>query len=600
MKQSFSTSLNLFKNTFKTFGLVWGANPSLVVLLLTLTVLIAFVPFGISGSRAILIDELISASKNGLFTNKLLWAVVFLLASSFIPSVLYTFQRYVGKIFWYVTQTKFEMSAIAKRAELDIATYEDPAQNNLLTRVRENGVWRLQNFIDRQFYLIQDLVQFVVAGIILGSFAWWVILVMLIGVLPELLIELKYGRDTWSLYDEDAEVRRRYWDLHDHFSGLASIVEMRLFQNIPFFTKKIYKLYTDFQNKQRKLEKRRLYLKLLSMLVLQGAGMVVVVWSVFEVLRGNIQIGLFTFFLASLGDFRESISSLFSNVARQYEDSLFVTDIFTFLSLPKVLKAPARPLSLPRSQVPDIVFDNVSFVYPGTQKLVLKNINLSIPAGHKVALVGVNGSGKTTLVKLLCRFYDPTEGRILVGGKDLRELNLDSWYRQMGILFQEYSKYHFPVSESIALGDTKLKYSLQKVKDAAVLGEANKFIENWPGGYGQMLGREFTNGIEPSIGQWQKLALARVFYRDPHVLVLDEPTASIDAEAEAKIFERLEKVAVGKTLIMISHRFSTVRKAHQIVVISNGEIVEQGSHEDLMMHDRVYAQLFRLQAKGYE
>ncbi len=565
-----------------------------------LTVLIALVPFATSGSRGFLIDELISATQKGYFTSRLSFAVLFLLLSSFIPSLLYTLQRYIGKIFWFESQTKLEMSILAKRGALDVATYEDPKQNNLLTRVQENGEWRMQNFIERQFFIIQDFIQVLTAIVILGSFAWWIVVIMLVGVAPELYIEIKYGKDTWSLYDDKAETRRKYWHLRSYFSDLNGIIELRLFQNIKNFTKKIFQLFSSFQTEQRKLERKRLILRLLSLLVLQGTGLFVIIWSVYQVLQGQLLVGVFTFFLASLGDFRGGLSSMFSNLARQYEDSLFVTDIFTFLALPAVLTKPTSPVKLKTTDSLDIKFENVSFAYPGTQRLVLKNFNLHIPAGRKIALVGINGSGKTTLVKLLCRFYDPTEGRILINGIDLKNLDIEQWYSELGVLFQEYAKYNFPVKETIALGNSQAKLSLDKVKAAAKLSEADKFIQDWPLGFEQMLGREFTDGLEPSIGQWQKLALARVFYRNPKVLILDEPTASIDAEAEAKIFERLENVATGKTLIMISHRFSTVRKANQIIVISEGQLEEQGSHEELMSKKGLYARLFALQAKGYE
>jgi ABC-type multidrug transport system fused ATPase/permease subunit len=268
------------------------------------------------------------------------------------------------------------------------------------------------------------------------------------------------------------------------------------------------------------------------------------------------------------------------------------------------------PPAIPRVQnarvlsadvAPEIVLDNVSFAYPGTDKLVLKNLSLAIPSGAKVALVGVNGSGKTTLVKLICRIYDPTEGTILVNGHDLRDLNLDSWHHQMSVLFQDYADYHFLVKDVIAMGrrNGSPAADMYKVRQAARQSGAEGFIAEWAGQYEQMVGREFPDGIDPSKGQLQKLALARSFYRDPGLLILDEPTASIDAEAEARIFEELEALPRDKTVILISHRFSTVRKADRICVFKDGIVAEQGTHDDLMRLSKIYARLFKIQAAGY-
>lgn len=594
------TTKELIKNIGKTVSLVWHNSPVLVISLIGLGVLISLVPFATSGARALVIDQLVASSKVGSISGRLAVAVGLLLAASFVPSLLFTLQRYLSKVFWFFTDSLFEMAIVKKRGELDVALYESPEHNDLLVRVNENGVWRLQNFTDRQFYIIQDVVQVVVATIILSAFHWWLVVVLLVGTLPELVVEAKYGKETWGIYGAKAEVRRRYWSLRRYFDSVEGVTELRLFQNVKSFFEKIRSLFIDFQNEQRKLEKSKLLAQISTVTFAQIAIVVAVWWSVLEVVHGHILVGVFTFLLSSIGDFRSALSSFFQNMARQYEDSLFVTDIFHLLSLEAVVAKPLSGKRLVKNKVPDILFENVSFAYPNTEKLVLQNINLHIPAGHRLALVGVNGSGKTTLVKLLCRFYDPTKGQILINGTDLREIDLESWYSQLGILFQQYAQYRFPVKEAIAQGNSEKPFSMAQVKSAGLLSESDAFINEWPNKYEQMLGREFTGGIDPSIGQWQKLALARVFYRNPNVFVLDEPTASIDAEAEAHIFERLEQLSQGKTLILISHRFSTVRRADTICVIKDGQVHEQGSHDLLLKKNGTYAHLFKLQAKGYE
>ena len=323
------------------------------------------------------------------------------------------------------------------------------------------------------------------------------------------------------------------------------------------------------------------------------------VWFALEVLKGSIQIGTLTFFLASIGNLRQALSGLFMNLGRQYQDNLFVSDAFRLLDLKPTIMQPAPGIALDPAATPEIVFEDVSFKYPHAKRYALKNFSLAIPAGEKLAVVGANGAGKTTLVKLLCRFYDPQEGRILIGGHDLRTINLEHWYRMLGILFQDYNNYHFLVKEAIGMGRTSAPPALSKVRAAAEAGEADVFIREWEHAYEQMLGKEFTGGVEPSIGEWQKLALARTFYRDPRVLILDEPTSSIDAESEAKIFDKLERLPKDRTVILISHRFSTVRQANRICVIEGGHAAEIGTHEELLARGGTYARLFRLQAKGY-
>ncbi len=404
----------------------------------------------------------------------------------------------------------------------------------------------------------------------------------------------------WDILSGRAETRRKYWELHGHFNTLPSLIELKLFQNIPYFFSAIKELFHNFQMEEKRNEKKKLFSQLIVLCFSQLVIAFAIIFFTLQVVKGNLLIGTFTFILASIGDLRQSLSGLFSNLGRQYQDSLFVTDIFKMLDLKPSIEKPKKGIVLDSKKTPEIIFENVTFSYPGIKTAVLKNFSLKIAPGEKIALVGINGAGKTTFVKLLCRFYDPDQGRIIIGGHDLKELDLESWYSQLGAIFQDYVHYHFIVKEVIAMGKTGAASSLEKVKEAAQASEADIFIEEWEKKYEQMLGKEFTEGVEPSIGQWQKLALARTFYRAPSVLVLDEPTSSIDAAAEAKIFEKLENLPRDRTVILISHRFSTVHQADKIGVIEEGELKELGTHEDLLKLSGTYAYLFNLQAKGYK
>ncbi|MFH1145538.1 MAG: ABC transporter ATP-binding protein [bacterium] len=599
-KLSLSAIKELFKHGWRLNKEVWHDRHWSVLTLFLLSVVLSAAPFLQSGSRALVINELVAGIGQGLDLQRLILFLLFLVGADILPPLFYTLQNYVFKQFWFYLEEKFELLLLRRRGEIDIATHEDPQHNDLFNKVMENGVWRVQNFMDRQFYLFQNIISVVIAFIVLALTAWWVFPFVIIGTLPELLVELKYGKDVWNIHSAKAEVKRKFWNLRWHFNWLPSLTELKLFQNTGHFLQLVKELFLTFQVEQKLAERRRLFHELWSLGISQTTFAVTAIWLVFQVVNGNLQIGTLTFLLASIGDLRQSLSSLFSNLGRQYQDGLFIADMFRLVDLPPALPRSHKPIALPEDRTPDIVFDNVSFSYPGTDKLVLKDFFLRIPAGEKLAIVGANGAGKTTFVKLLCRFYDPTNGQILVDGHDLKSVDLESWYQLLGALFQEYAHYNFLAKEAIGVGRSSIALSLEKAMEAAHASESNSFIEQWEKQYDQMLGKEFVGGIEPSVGQWQKLALARTFYRDPNILILDEPTSSIDAEAEAKIFQKLESLPPDRTVILISHRFSTVRQANKIIVLEDGMISEQGSHEELVAMNGTYARLFKLQAKGYQ
>jgi ATP-binding cassette subfamily B protein len=282
-----------------------------------------------------------------------------------------------------------------------------------------------------------------------------------------------------------------------------------------------------------------------------------------------------------------------------YENNLYVNHYFDVLSLPKIVKEPKNPVKLSSNILPKIEFKNVSFSYPGTDNPVLKNLTFSIESNENVAIVGPNGAGKTTIVKLLCRFYDVTGGEILVNGVNIKNIKLSNWYKFLGTLFQEFMHYNFTVKENIILGRPDF-YDRKLMVDAAEKSGASEFIKKLPKKYNQILGRQFEGGAELSQGQWQKLAIARAFYESAPILILDEPTSAIDAEAEYDIFNNLLKFYKDKTLFLISHRFSTVRNADKIIVLKEGEIVEIGSHQELLSNNKLYARMFKKQAIGYK
>jgi ATP-binding cassette, subfamily B, bacterial len=591
---------NMLGNGWRLLRMSYSARPALVLGSFALFFAAAVATFASSGVQALLINALVKVAGVGTWSKEITLLLVSVIAISLLPEILWRLRDYWRWVLWFTLEEKYNLLVLRQRSVLDVAVHEDPNTQNLFQRVNEAGVWRMENFLDRTFYMLQNFLEIVVASFVLLSFKWWICAIVVLGMIPDLIVAGSYSRDSYGIDFAKGDVKRRFWDLQNRFKTLSDIVEIKLFSLAENFIGRVSSLFRTFRGPEETTEKRKFRAGTLASLFSRAGEAVALAWAINEVLAGRMQIGTLTFVFTSIYALQRALSGLLQNIASQYKDSFYLTDIFKFLDLKPMIDMRRNTVALAADITPSIKFENVSFAYAGSSEPVLKDISLEIPAGEKLAIVGVNGAGKTTLIKLLCRFYDPTSGRILVGEKDLREISLESWYAHLGAIFQDYSKYNFVVKESIAISTPGDRPIIDKVKESAKSAEADVFIEEWQKGYDQMLGKEFEGGIEPSVGQWQKLALARTFYRDPRILILDEPTSSIDAEAEAKIFDKLEQLASDRTVILISHRFSTVRHAHKIVVIENGTISEEGTHERLLAKNKTYARLFRLQAKGYE
>lgn len=598
-KVSLAAVRSLVTNSRRTMMIVWPERPWLIVSLAASFVAVSLLPFISSGAEGLFINELVTAAAAATVTTKLALLAGAIIAAGLLSAVLAQVQGYVGKLFWWFLEATFYLKMNAKMASLDLATVEDPSKNDLFAKVRENGFWRIQNFVERQFYVAQNLLEIGLASAILLAADWWVLPLVVATAAPSLVVELAYGREVWGINTSSSQVRRRFWEYNRHFVQLSSLIEMKIFRSASFLYGRMDQLLKQFRNAERGNEHTRLLRGIAATTLAQvGTGAAVAGLAV-AVVRGHIQVGTFVFFLATLRQLRQSLASLFFNVGKQYEDNLFVNDIFTVMDMAQHLPEPASPKRLPAA-TPNIAFENVAFGYPGTDAEVLQGINLKIPAGTKVAIVGENGAGKSTLIKLLCRIYDPTSGRITASGVDLRDLEQEQWHARLGALFQGFPEYDLSVREAIGISKTDREPTDRLVRAAAERSGADEFIGQWPNGYDQQLGKKFEGGREPSHGQKQKLALARVFFRDSQIIILDEPTASIDAEAEMRIFEQLENLPADRTAFLISHRFSTVRNADLICVVEGGTISEQGTHDELIARGGTYARLFKLQAAGYQ
>jgi len=478
--------------------------------------------------------------------------------------------------------------------------YESPDSHNIIQKASDTYTWRAPNFVERTIWMMGDVIRLLSSVAIILTFSLPAFLLVLGTTIPSLIANLKLGQGSWGIWDANAADRRRFWRSADMLKREESLMELRIFRTKDYLLNLVEGIYDRFTDKERKDQLRRTLLEsLVGNLSTIGT---MIFWgiAIAATLNGEITLGLFTFYTATVGQFSSALNNLFRSLSDHYEDGMYLVDLFKFIDLENTVQTGAVKLEK-RKQPPLIVFQNVNFAYPNTDKLVLENFNLVIEPGEHVALVGANGAGKSTIIKLLCRFYDVTSGTILVNGINLRDLDMDSWYSQLGVLFQEFIRYtQFDVKTNVELGDVDNIGDIGLVEEAIHKADAKNFVDTYEKGLEQILDRSFDGGTNPSDGQWQKIALARAFFRDAPILVLDEPTSAIDAKAEYQIFERLYEFSEDKSLIIISHRFSTVRNADKIYVIDEGKIAECGSHEQLMLLRDKYAEAFEAQAKGYK
>lgn len=558
----------------------------------------ALAPLLASVTLAFLIDSLI---KPGTFTIPII--VIAVLATRYLLSlaeniILWGFNRiYFDYLFRYKVQNEINRRFYQKLSNLDIAHFEDPKTQNLISKVRDTMTWRPPDFLRMFSYFFSSLIGYIAAFIVLIPFGFWIPLLITIITLPRLYLRAKYGTIQWSIYGSGAPQVKKLWYLTWLLSTPEAIREMRIFQSHETLLAKLKEIQDYLFNLNKKpldnYLRQLIYPPILETVALFAIAYI----QLPHIFSALITVGSFTLLINMLDQLNGNAASAVVTFGEMYEYNLYVDDYFKVLALQKIITEVENPVVI-EDTPPKIEFKNVSFKYPDGS-LVLKDLSFTIDAGSSVALVGANGVGKSTIIKLICRFYDVTEGEILINDVNIKNLKLASWYKCMGTLFQDFVHYYLTVKDNILLGDPN-KFDEKLMREAARKSGALEFIEKLPKGFEQNLGREYEEGEELSIGQWQKLAIARAFYQSPPLLILDEPTSAIDAETEYEIFNNLEKAYRNKTLILVSHRFSTVRNASSILVIDHGRIIERGTHSELLKLDGKYARMFKIQAEGYQ
>ncbi len=491
-------------------------------------------------------------------------------------------------------------------AKLDLAQFEDPEFYDHLERARRQTVGRIA-LLTLLLSLAQDALTLLTLAGALIAYSPWLLLLLALAVIPSFLGETHFASLGYSLLFRWTPERRQLDYLRYVGASNVTAKEVQMFGLAPWVTEKYATLSQRFYEENKSLSVRRgLVSALLSILGTIGYYAAYVIILIHAV-KGEITIGMLTFLAASFGRGRDVIQSILLSASNVFEQSLYLRDLFVFLDMQPTIESPPNARPVPAKVGSGFVFENVGFRYPGSERWAVRNVDMVLEPGERVALVGENGAGKTTITKLLARLYDPTEGRITLDGVDLREYDLASLRHAIAVIFQDFVRYDMRFDENIGVGEIEaVRGDLDRnngtpvaISDAAENSLAASLLPRFEKGYQQMLGRRFDDGVDLSGGEWQKIALARAYIRDAQVLILDEPTAALDARAEYEVFLRFSELVAGRMAVLISHRFSTVRMADRIIVLRNGKVEEQGSHEELLVRHGLYEELFTMQAAGY-
>jgi ABC-type multidrug transport system fused ATPase/permease subunit len=589
---------NVFTVAVKSLGFGWRTNKTLLLLLIGLNIFQGWVVYQQFIGFSSIVDEIIRINQGATDMEPLIRSSVILGLSFLLPTLLTNVSGFLRNKFRLEQNVELEMYKIDRQGVLDIGTIESSSYQNMLRGAQEWGSNSVMNVQDFVFTSASSFSGIITSLVILWSLNPWLVLFAFLAAAPVYFFYNKYSKEVFRIRYFSLEDFRIIGNRTSHFEELQKAVDVILLKLKSWFKEQIRERKESFNKKIVHAEgKKSLSYGVLSLWYLLFLFLAVGL-MVREALSGAIAVGglllaynAYTRFYQTVNGYLESIS--FTEEAARYALRWF--DLFELK--PKIASkpdaAPVDPL-IP----PHIEFRNVSFRYPseeGESAYVLKDLSFSISPGEKIAIVGVNGAGKTTLIKLLCRVYDPTDGAILINGKDLRDVSLEDWQSAIGILFQDFPIYNLSIRESIGVGRISDINDDEKLKRAAHFSGADEFITN----YDQLIWKEFKDGIDLSKGQHQRLAVARMFYRNAAITILDEPTASIDAVTEERIFNSLEKNMQGKTVILITHRFSTVKNADKILMLEHGSIIEQGSHRKLMALKGKYAELYTMQAKRY-
>ncbi|MEO1050403.1 MAG: ABC transporter ATP-binding protein [Bacteroidota bacterium] len=589
------------KNLPPFFKLIWDTNPRIATVNVIFRIIKSVIPVVMLYIGKLIIDEVVyltSAEGDGDLTEIFTFiGIEFALAifSDLLNRSIALLDSLLGDLFANKTSVKLMQHA----SDLDLDQFEDADFYDKLERARRQTVARTA-LMSQVLGQLQNLITIISLGIGLVVFNPWLILILVITVIPAFLGENYFNERSYSLIFSWTPQRRELDYLRYTGASDETAKEVKIFGLADFLIKRFKRLSDQYYEENKKLSIKRAGWGLLFAAIGSAGYYSAYVYIVYQTAIGQLTIGDLTFLSGSFMRLRALLEGLITQLSTIAEGSLYLKDFFEFFELKPRIKRNKQALPFPSPIQKGFEFQDVGFKYQNSEKWAVRNVNFTLQAGEKLALVGENGAGKTTLVKLLSRLYDPTEGRILLDGKDLREYDPEDLRKETGVIFQDFVKYQMKAKENIAVGRIDELEDTDRIEDSAKQSLADKVVEGLPDRYEQMIGKRFANGVDLSGGQWQKIALGRAYMRDAQLLILDEPTAALDARAEHDVFVRFTELTNNKTAVLISHRFSTVRMADRILVLEGGKVLESGSHEELLEDGGKYAELFSLQAEGYK
>ncbi len=607
---SFRERLGALRNLRPFLAMVWATSPALAASTIVLRLIRALLPVATLYVGKLIIDDVVMlvqlADKPATLQQWLdsghLNRLGLLLGAEFAVAVLAdVLGRIVALLDGLLAErvsTSSSVRLMEHAATLDLEDFEDAEFQDQLERARRQTSGRM-TLMSQLFSQAQDLVTVasLAAGLIV--FAPWLIVLLLVALVPAFLGEAHFNAKSYSLDFGRTPERRELDYLRQTAASVETAKEVKIFGLNDFLIDRYRRLAASFYDANRRLALRRAGWGALFTTIGTIGYYFAYAYIAWRTLTGEFSVGDLTFLAGSFRRLRTLLESLLSGFSSVAGQALYLDDLFSFFAVRPEIHSPANPLPFPKPIREGFVFEDVGFIYPGAERWAVRHLSFTLKAGEVVALVGENGAGKTTLVKLLTRLYDPDEGRILLDGRDLRDYGLDELRGSMGVIFQDFVRYNLPAGDNIAVGRVEARDDHKRIARAARRSQADEVIARLPLGYDQMIGKRFKNGVELSGGEWQKVAIARAYMREAEVLILDEPTAALDARAEFEVFQRFKELSQGKTAVLISHRFSSVRMADRILVLADGRVEAQGTHEELMAQQGRYAELFELQAAGY-
>jgi len=588
---------------------IWQTSPGLTLTSLCLRLVRALLPVAMLYVGKLIIDEAVRLAGAGpmpplaealasghldTLLELLLLELGIAIGSDLLGRLVNYADTLLSELFTNATSVRLMEHA----AELDLEDFEDPELQDKLDRARRQTMGRM-NLMSQLLGQAQDVVTVISFAAGLVAYAPWLIALLAVALVPAFLGESHFNTLGYSLNFSWTPERRQLDYLRQVGASVETAKEVKIFNLHRFLIDRYRLLAERFYRANRTLARKRAFWgTLLAALGTLGyyAAYAYIAW---RTIRGDFSIGDLTFLSGSFLRLRQLLEGLLTGFSQIAGQALYLDDLFSFFAIEPEIRSRPDALPVPRPIREGFIFENVGFRYPDAERWAVRHLDFQLRAGEVIALVGENGAGKTTLVKLLARLYDPDEGRILLDGRDLRDYDLDDLRANMGVIFQDFVRYHLSAGENIGVGLVEALDDEPRIRDAARRALADEVIERLPGGYAQLIGRRFKTGVDLSGGQWQKIAIARAYMRDAQVMILDEPTAALDARAEFEVFQRFKELSDRRTAVLISHRFSSVRMADRILVLADGRIEASGTHAELMAQGGRYAELFELQAAGY-